>query len=326
WLNQQPEVQKLITEQFGGHAIRAQNISQWRAGGYVDWRRHQLLREQTRWTAEQSADLGLDTSGRSISIAEDIANIISAELALHVHALGAMKNPKQRFRQFRHLSHELSRLRRDDQRALRIQLRHPGSRLHLDPQHRQSTPEPVEPPSAGGASVPASRAQPATGAEETTELAAAAGAPAERASLPDCGSPLPLCETRPTPPAPVPNSSTPKPLNSKTPTEERQGAGALQDAPRNSSASATRASTPDCGGPLPLSETVENPKASPTPEQPPYNPPLPPPSTLNPQPPGAPKPGEGGSTPPPHIPIPTKTHYKISGTPIRARHCRWIEG
>src|SRR6185503_11596129 len=137
WLNQLPEVQKIITEQFDGLPIRPQNLSEWRKGGYIDWIRHQLLREQTRWTAEQAAELGLSTTGASISIAEDIATVMSAELAIHVHALGEIKNPKQRFNQFRHLSRELSRLRQDDQRVIRNQFRR---------KQPQSAPEPTVDP------------------------------------------------------------------------------------------------------------------------------------------------------------------------------------
>jgi hypothetical protein len=175
WLNQLPEVQKLITDQFGGHPIRAQNISQWRAGGYLDWQRHQLLREQTRWTAEQAAELGINTTGASISIAEDIATVISAELALHVHDLGAIKNPKQRFRRFRMLSRELSRLRRDDQRAISNQLRSLKRQPTTEPTEEEQ--EKSEPPVAtqaqvettpGGASVLASRADIETDAHEIT--------------------------------------------------------------------------------------------------------------------------------------------------------------
>src|SRR5438034_1048840 len=101
WLNTLPEVQKILAEQFAGQAIRAQNLSQWKNGGYQDWLRHQLLREQTRWTTEQSKDLESDTDANSISIAENVALVMSAELAIHVQALGAITDPKVRFRQFR---------------------------------------------------------------------------------------------------------------------------------------------------------------------------------------------------------------------------------
>jgi hypothetical protein len=119
WLNALPEVQKILAEQFASQAVRAQNLSQWRNGGYQDWLRHQHLREQTRWTTEQSKDLSSDTDSNSISIAENVALVMSAELAIHVQALGAITDPKARFRQFHLLSRELSRMRRDDQRVWR---------------------------------------------------------------------------------------------------------------------------------------------------------------------------------------------------------------
>ena len=171
WLNQLPEVQKIITEQFAGLPIRPQNLSEWRKGGYLEWIRHQLLREQTRWTAEQAAELGLDTSGASISIAEDIATVMSAELAIHVQALGDIRNPQQRFNQFRRLSLELSRLRRDDQRVISNQLRRKQPQSIPEPVEEQPVhplqtvepssiidPQPSSPPSIGGASIPPSPA------------------------------------------------------------------------------------------------------------------------------------------------------------------------
>jgi hypothetical protein len=123
WLNTLPEVQKLLTEQFAGKPITPQNLSQWRNGGYLEWTRHQQLREQTRWTTEQSDDLHSDLDSNTISLAENVALIMSAELAIHVQSLFAIKKPKERFRQFCILSRELSRIRRDDQRACRTILR-----------------------------------------------------------------------------------------------------------------------------------------------------------------------------------------------------------
>jgi hypothetical protein len=142
WLNQLPEVQKLLTEQFAGQPIRPQNLSQWRNGGYLDWLRHQQLREQTRWTTEQSEDLHSDTDANTISIAENVALIMSAELALHVQALLGIKNPKQRFRQFCLLSRELSRMRRDDQRACRTILRREQWQATRPPAQPETVEEP----------------------------------------------------------------------------------------------------------------------------------------------------------------------------------------
>ena len=204
WLNQLPEVQKIITEQFAGLPIRPQNLSEWRKGGYLDWTRHQLLREQTRWTAEQADDLGLDTTGKSISIAEDIATVLSAQLAIHVHALGDIKNPHQRFRQFCRLSRELSRLRQDDQRAIRNQLRHKQPQRPRQPTvQAPPSPEPsVERDSACPSQLQRSRVEPKLPPPPQ---------PDSNASTPrDCGSPLPLTlsETHPEHPIPTPDPAS----------------------------------------------------------------------------------------------------------------------
>src|SRR6266404_6582034 len=54
WLNTLPEIQKIITDQFSGHPIREQNLSEWKKGGYIDWLHHQDFREQVLMTVEQA--------------------------------------------------------------------------------------------------------------------------------------------------------------------------------------------------------------------------------------------------------------------------------
>jgi len=200
WLNQQPDVQRIITEQFAGLPIRPQNLSEWRKGGYLDWTRHQLLREQTRWTAEQATDLETDTDERTMSIAEDIAMIMSAELALQVQALGTFEDPKKRFEKFLVLARELSRLRRDDQRAVRINHRREHWEYYHPKKYSPPTSEPekrTDQPYAGGAS-PSARTVLASRLEidpkldtqnakpETSNQPTAAGA-SDSVSPPDCG-------------------------------------------------------------------------------------------------------------------------------------------
>ena len=41
WLNEQPEVRKVLKREFGGRPISEQNVSQWRRSGYVEWLSHQ---------------------------------------------------------------------------------------------------------------------------------------------------------------------------------------------------------------------------------------------------------------------------------------------
>ena len=216
WLNQLPEVQKIITEQFAGLPIRPQNLSEWRKGGYLDWLRHQLLREQTRWTAEQSADLESDTGDRTMSIAEDIAMIMSAELALQVQALGEIKNPKERFRQFQHLTRELSRLRRDDQRAIRTH--HRRDQWRYDHPQRPAPPAPKPEPVGDEVSSPKPYIP---SIEDLKRLRIAA-------YFRQIGTPhtpeAPAIPVPPSPLAPQPSTPDPKPEPESTPDESAEQA------------------------------------------------------------------------------------------------------
>ena len=38
WLNELPEVKALLAAEFGGAAIKEQNLSNWKQGGFRDWR------------------------------------------------------------------------------------------------------------------------------------------------------------------------------------------------------------------------------------------------------------------------------------------------
>jgi len=42
WLNALPEVRAAMETHFAGTAIRAQNLSEWKKGGYQDWRHEQI--------------------------------------------------------------------------------------------------------------------------------------------------------------------------------------------------------------------------------------------------------------------------------------------
>src|SRR5437016_11150196 len=65
WLNELPEVQAIAAAEFGGKAIREQNLSEWKQGGYRDWQAKQdaleiadqLGEDATEWNAEGRAPL-----------------------------------------------------------------------------------------------------------------------------------------------------------------------------------------------------------------------------------------------------------------------------
>lgn len=77
WLNSQPEVQAMLKEFFGGAPVNAQNLSDWRAGGFHDWLDHQSRSHHVRELADRAIEFTRANSGR---IAEGAAAIVSGKL------------------------------------------------------------------------------------------------------------------------------------------------------------------------------------------------------------------------------------------------------
>jgi hypothetical protein len=109
WLNALPSVRRGLREYFIGQPITEQNLSQWRKGGYLDWLRHQETQSQTRWMIERSDDVDVMKNGQYLC--ERLARILTAELAQHIHELDSISSRGERWKQFREISAELSRLR-----------------------------------------------------------------------------------------------------------------------------------------------------------------------------------------------------------------------
>ena len=124
WLNALPEVQKVLAEQFGGHPITKQNISEWRHGGYNDWarsrdgRQHwwELMETAGKLTQARGSENGADTS-------RYLGTFLIVELAEALDELHDMKDPAERRRLLRTISSSLSHLRTDDSREKRLNLK-----------------------------------------------------------------------------------------------------------------------------------------------------------------------------------------------------------
>ena len=56
WLNERDDVKKVLAASFGGRPVSEQNLSEWRAGGYLDWQRHQETLELAQQMMEEGDD------------------------------------------------------------------------------------------------------------------------------------------------------------------------------------------------------------------------------------------------------------------------------
>jgi hypothetical protein len=121
WVNELPETQKLVAEQFAGKPINPQNLSEWRQGGHQDWLREQERRELAGLLLEEGEEFAGTANGASLS--NRLGVVFALELAAQLRRWQRETGePKERWRQLRELFRELAELRREDHRAQRLKI------------------------------------------------------------------------------------------------------------------------------------------------------------------------------------------------------------
>ncbi len=160
WLNGLPEVQALVQREFGGHAIREQNLSQWKNGGYQDWLRHQEALELAGMLHEQAEEMEAQAGAEGqIPMNEVLSLWLSARYALATREVAAAEGPEA-WKLLRQLCGDVAKLRRVEQQEERLALL--GQKLDLEKERvevqreavaiererweSERPPEPIEPP------------------------------------------------------------------------------------------------------------------------------------------------------------------------------------
>jgi hypothetical protein len=122
WLNTNPDVQKILADQFKGCAITQQNLSEWRRGGFQEWLELQEKRNLTLQMFEHAETLDADFNPQKIHAA--FATIAATDFVHTARAkLKETTDTDQRLEYLKDIQLHLSRLRRDDYRAGHLKLR-----------------------------------------------------------------------------------------------------------------------------------------------------------------------------------------------------------
>ncbi|HZQ48593.1 MAG TPA: hypothetical protein VFC07_16365 [Verrucomicrobiae bacterium] len=124
WLNGLEETKKVVAEKFKGVPVHANNLSEWREGGFVDWLKQQETLDLAEQIAERAADLVERTDGSISEFHENLSAVLALELAGVAKALleGAA-DPVERWKQLRGIIKQATALRRSDQRAAQMRIR-----------------------------------------------------------------------------------------------------------------------------------------------------------------------------------------------------------
>ena len=82
WLNALPEVQAILAAQFGGNPISKQNLSEWRAGGFLAWQIRAEFLGQAQDLAQDATELAQATAGEDgARLADHLATVLAGRYA-----------------------------------------------------------------------------------------------------------------------------------------------------------------------------------------------------------------------------------------------------
>jgi len=307
WLNGLPETKEVLAENFDGHAITHQNLSEWRRSGYQDWLFHQ---DRLQWFSrlhEEDAELSVHDSCPDTY--EAMSRYFLFEIGQAMRDAQKIKNPDARWERMERLTEKFARLQNAYNLSRRVAFEYDKYNGPEPEEPEESEPEsPEHPDGSDNAQEKGDRARP--GRSETRPRVSLRGSESSNGLVPSTASEVRReAHQTATEAAALPESQPDQ--------TERQDAGAPQNAPRTSTVEdqpASPAIAGDCASPLPLSDiNSSTPKLINS---------LPPPSF-------APIPPLAPTTTPsaPNIPLsprPFKPH--TSPPPIRGRRFVCVEG
>jgi hypothetical protein len=152
WLNGLPAVQAIAATEFGGKAIREQNLSEWKQRGYRDWLAKQEALEIAERLSEDATEW--NAQGRA-GLTDTLAFWLVARYALATRRV-AETGGREGWRLLREMCADIVELRKGDHTAERLQIER--ERLELEKakseeQIRQKLPELVKKFGTNGGSL-----------------------------------------------------------------------------------------------------------------------------------------------------------------------------
>ena len=120
WLNSLPEVKAVLQAHFEGKAITAQNLSEWKQGGYRDWRAQLEALEIARCLREESSAGQAESEGQP-PLVDALTFWLTVRLAAETRGI-VEAEPEEGWKRLRQFSRELAVLRRGELQRQRLEL------------------------------------------------------------------------------------------------------------------------------------------------------------------------------------------------------------
>jgi hypothetical protein len=119
WLNGLSEVQNIVATEFGGRAVREQNLSEWKQGGYEEWLRQQEALELVRHLSVETDELKVAAVD---SLSDKLGLWLAARYAVATRKLAAQNDGDMDWQRLRELCSDVVALRRGDHSAARLKI------------------------------------------------------------------------------------------------------------------------------------------------------------------------------------------------------------
>ena len=118
WLNGLDRMRQILAREFGGRPVSEQNLSEWKQGGFLDWRHEMESCARLRDLVEFSDNL--DSVSPERGIADRLSALLAIELATETrNVLEQITDPRERWEYLSRAIPKMNILRDGDQKAAR---------------------------------------------------------------------------------------------------------------------------------------------------------------------------------------------------------------
>lgn len=130
WLHAQPEVQSVLSREFGRRPINAQNLTEWRQGGFRDW---QAAREARSLARDLGQEMLNEPESETEVSAETLVLWLAGRYAVATRRVEDAANPKEHWKLLRQMCSDVLRLRQGDITLKRLEVQGTWQKLRCKP-------------------------------------------------------------------------------------------------------------------------------------------------------------------------------------------------